>query len=158
MLGTAIILCPSEILTSTRSDDRPFRQMSKPSYTQGFLTPAEQRYVSIEGEALAVAWGSEQSPGCDDLVVVTDHMPLVKILGDRTLDKITNSRLFRLMQQNSTVTGCDSPAALDTRSSPFLRTSAITADAITSSFVTVCRVGWTSTKRAWVDHTQELLA
>ena len=68
-----------------------------------FLSSAEQRYAAIEGEALAVAWGLEQTQyftqGCDDLVVVTDHKPLVKILGDRTLDEITNTRLFRLKQR-----------------------------------------------------------
>lgn len=68
-----------------------------------FLTPAEQRYAAIEGEALAVAWGLEHSryftQGCDNLIVITDHKPLVKILGDRTLDEITNLRLFRLKQR-----------------------------------------------------------
>ena len=68
-----------------------------------FLTSAEQRYAAIEGEALAVAWGLEQTryftQGCDNLVVITDHKPLVKIFGDRTLDEITNSRLFRLKQR-----------------------------------------------------------
>ena len=57
----------------------------------------------IEGETLAVAWGLEQrhyfTQGCDNLVVVTDHKPLTKIFGDRTLDKISNSRLFRLKQR-----------------------------------------------------------
>ena len=68
-----------------------------------FLTPAEGRYAAIEGEALAVAWGLEQTryftQGCNDLLVVTDHKPLVKILGDRTLDEITNTRLFLLKQR-----------------------------------------------------------
>uniref|UniRef100_A0A1A7ZYR7 ribonuclease H n=1 Tax=Nothobranchius furzeri TaxID=105023 RepID=A0A1A7ZYR7_NOTFU len=58
-----------------------------------FLSSAEQRYAAIEGEALAVAWGLEQTryfmQGCDNLVVVTDHKPLVKILRDQTLDEIT---------------------------------------------------------------------
>ena len=49
-----------------------------------------------------MAWGLEQTryftQGCDNLVIVTDHKPLVKIFGDRTLDEITNSRLFRLKQ------------------------------------------------------------
>ena len=52
------------------------------------------------------------------------------------------------------------PAALDTPSTPFesvLWTSAITAYAITSSLVTVCRVGLTSTRRPRVHHTPELL-
>ena len=34
-----------------------------------------------------------------DLVVATDHKPLVKILGDRALDEITNTRIFRLKQR-----------------------------------------------------------
>lgn len=50
-----------------------------------------------------MAWGLEQTryftQGCDNLVVVTDHKPLVKIFSDRTLDEITNSRLFRLKQR-----------------------------------------------------------
>ena len=58
-----------------------------------FLTSAEQRYAPIEGEALAVAWGLEQSK------YFTDHKPLVKILGDRTLDEISNTRIFRLKQR-----------------------------------------------------------
>ena len=68
-----------------------------------FLTGAEERYSPVEGEALAVAWGLEQTKyftqGCDDLLVVSDHKPLVKIFGDRTLDEITNTRLFRLKQR-----------------------------------------------------------
>ena len=68
-----------------------------------FLSSAEERYAAIEGEALAVAWGLEQTryftQGCDNLVVITDHKPLVKIFGDRTLDEISNSRLFRLKQR-----------------------------------------------------------
>ena len=68
----------------------------------GFLN-SEQRYAAIEGEALAVAWGLEQTryftQGCDNLVIVTDHKPLIKIFGDRALDEITNSRLFRLKQR-----------------------------------------------------------
>ena len=57
----------------------------------------------VEGEALAVAWGLEQTKyftqGCNNLVVVTNHKPLVKLLGDRTLDEISNTRLFRLKQK-----------------------------------------------------------
>ena len=68
-----------------------------------FLTSAEQRYAPVEGEALALVWGLEQTKyftqGCDNLVVITDHKPLVKIFGDRTLDEITNTRLFRLKQR-----------------------------------------------------------
>lgn len=68
-----------------------------------FLNGPEQRYAAIEGEALAIAWGLEQTKyftqGCPDLLVVTDHKPLKKIFGDRTLDEISNTRLFRLKQR-----------------------------------------------------------
>ena len=68
-----------------------------------FLTSAEERYAAIEGEALAIAWSLEQtryfSQGCKDLRVITDHKPLVKLFGDRTLDEIDNTRLFRLKQR-----------------------------------------------------------
>lgn len=68
-----------------------------------FLSPTEQRYAPIEGECLAVAWGLEQTKyftqGCTNLVVVSDHKHLVKILGDRTLDEISNSRIFWLKQR-----------------------------------------------------------
>ena len=68
-----------------------------------FLSDAEQRYAAIEGEALAIAWGLEQTryftQGCQNLLVVTDHKPLKKIFGDRTLDEISNTRLFRLKQR-----------------------------------------------------------
>jgi hypothetical protein len=68
-----------------------------------FLSSAESRYAPIEGEALAVAWSLEQTrfftQGCADLLVITDHKPLVKIFGDRTLDEIANTRLFRLKQR-----------------------------------------------------------
>ena len=68
-----------------------------------FLSGAEKRYAAIEGEALAVAWSLKQSKyftqGCPDLIVVTDHKPLVKLFGDRTLDEVDNTRLFRLKQR-----------------------------------------------------------
>ena len=68
-----------------------------------FLSSVEQGYAAIEGEELAVAWGLEQTKyftqGCDNLVIVTDHQPLVKIFGDRTLDEILNSQLFPLKQR-----------------------------------------------------------
>ena len=68
-----------------------------------FLSSAEQRYAPVEGEALAVAWSLEQTKyftqGCHNLLVVTDHKPWVKIMGDRTLDEISNTRIFRLKQR-----------------------------------------------------------
>ena len=68
-----------------------------------FLSSTESRYAAVEGEALAIAWSLEQTryftQGCNDLLVITDHKPLVKLFSDRTLDEISNTRLFRLKQR-----------------------------------------------------------
>ena len=68
-----------------------------------FLIGPEQRYVAIEGEALAVAWALEQTIyftlGCENLIVATDHKPLVSIFGDKELNHISNPRIFRLKQR-----------------------------------------------------------
>ena len=66
-------------------------------------SPAEARYAPIEGEALAVAWSLEKARlftlGCPDLLVTTDHQPLVCILGDKALEEIPNPRLLRLKEK-----------------------------------------------------------
>lgn len=68
-----------------------------------FLKPCEARYAAVEGEALAIQWSLDQTKyftlGCKNLIIVTDHKPLVKLFGDRTLDEISNTRLFRLKQK-----------------------------------------------------------
>ena len=47
-----------------------------------------------------MAWSLEQTKfftlGCDNLVIVVDHKPLLKILGDCFLDEIKSPRLFRI--------------------------------------------------------------
>ena len=47
-----------------------------------FLSSTERRYAPGKGKALAVAWGLQKTKyftqGCD-LIVVTDHNPLVNI-------------------------------------------------------------------------------
>ena len=52
---------------------------------------------------MAIAWALEQSKyftlGCEDLLVVTDHKPLVPILSDKDLNSISNPRIFRLKQR-----------------------------------------------------------
>ena len=67
------------------------------------LKSAETRYAPVEGEALAVSWSLEQTryftQGCNDLLVLTDHKPLCKLLGDRSLDEIQNPRLLRLKEK-----------------------------------------------------------
>jgi len=68
-----------------------------------FLMGPEQRYVAIEGEALAIAWALEQTRyftlGCEKLTIATDHKPLVAIFGDKDLNQISNPRIFRLKQR-----------------------------------------------------------
>ena len=67
------------------------------------LTPAEAGYAAVEGEALAVVWCLKKARllllGCPNLVVVTDHRPLVKLFSDRALKDIVNPRLFRLKEK-----------------------------------------------------------
>ena len=54
-----------------------------------FTHPAESRYAPFEGEALAVVNGLESARhfvlGCDNLVVATDHNPLLGVLNNRHL-------------------------------------------------------------------------
>ena len=68
-----------------------------------FLHDAETRYAPIEGEALAVAYALHQCryfiQGCKDLTVVTDHLPLLHILNDRSLADIGNRRLQNLKEK-----------------------------------------------------------
>ena len=62
-------------------------------------TSAESRYAPTEGEALAVHWALKHANmyvlGCPNLVIVTDHKPLLGILGDRDIGTIENPRLQR---------------------------------------------------------------
>ena len=68
-----------------------------------FLKSSETRYAPIEGEALAIVWALEDlrffTLGCDNLMITTDHKPLVRIFGDRSLDQISNTRIRRLKQR-----------------------------------------------------------
>ena len=67
------------------------------------LTPAEQRYAAVEGEALAIAWALQKARlfllGCQNLEIITDHRPLVKLFSDRELKDVSNPRLFRLKEK-----------------------------------------------------------
>ena len=68
-----------------------------------FCNDAESRYAPIEGEAAGIVWALNKCrmfvTGCPNLIVATDHAPLLGILGDRELDKITNPRLFKLKEK-----------------------------------------------------------
>ena len=69
-----------------------------------FTTPAESRYQPVEGEALAAIDALDKARhfvlGCNDLILAVDHKPLVKILGDRSLDAIPNPRLRNLKEKS----------------------------------------------------------
>ena len=68
-----------------------------------FLKDAETRYAPIEGEALAVAYGLEQTRmfvlDCQELLLAVDHKPLVSIFNDKKLDQITNPRLLNFKER-----------------------------------------------------------
>ena len=68
-----------------------------------FTSSAESRYAPIEGEALAVVSALENARhfvlGCSDLTIATDHKPLLKVFGDRSLEDIHNPRLIRLKEK-----------------------------------------------------------
>ena len=78
------------------------------------MTLAEQHDALIEGEALTITWGLKQTKfftlGFCDLTIAMDHKVLIKIFGDRTLDEISNTRLFCLKEKNaSLVLQCHPP-------------------------------------------------
>ena len=69
-----------------------------------FTSGAESRYSPVEGEALAIVDALDKARhyvlGCPDLTIVTDHNPLVKLFGDRSLADIPNPRLLRLKERS----------------------------------------------------------
>ena len=69
-----------------------------------FTSGAESRYAPIEGEALAVIDALDRARhfvlGCQNLVIVVDHKPLLKIFSDRALDNIPNPRLRNLKEKS----------------------------------------------------------
>ena len=70
-----------------------------------FTTPAESRYAPVEGGALAICYGLKKwcmfIMGCKDLLVATDHTPLVKnlILENGNLANISNPLLFNIKER-----------------------------------------------------------
>ena len=65
-----------------------------------FTHLAESRYAPIEGEALAIAYALDKARyfvlGCDNLIVATDHKPLIPLFSNRSLENIQNTRLINL--------------------------------------------------------------
>ena len=64
---------------------------------------AESRYAPIEGEAMGVVYSLEKARmfklGFPNLLVTVDHLPLIPILGDRSLADIPNQRLYKLKEK-----------------------------------------------------------
>ena len=68
-----------------------------------FTHTAEANYSATEGELLAQADALKKTKyftlGCPQLILGTDHMPLLGLLANRNLDSIDNPRLVRLKQK-----------------------------------------------------------
>ena len=68
-----------------------------------FTNSAESGYSPTEGEALAVTFALKHSHhyvyGCQDLIIVTDHKPLLGIFNNRDLSTIENPRILRLKEK-----------------------------------------------------------
>ena len=68
-----------------------------------FTRDSELGYKPIEGEALAIVYALKKCKifilGCPKLIVVTDHKPLIPIIGSKDLEKIENPRLFALKEK-----------------------------------------------------------
>ena len=68
-----------------------------------FTKDAETRYAPVEGEALAVVYALESTRmfvlGCPNLMVATDHKPLVPILNSKGLELIKNPRLLSMKEK-----------------------------------------------------------
>ena len=60
-------------------------------------------YIPVENEALAVADALDKARyfvlGCEVLTVVLHDKPLLKILGDRSLEDLSNTRLRKLKEE-----------------------------------------------------------
>ena len=67
-----------------------------------FTSPAESRYYPIEGEALSVSESLQKSKhfvlGCPDLIVATDHKPLVGLFA-KSFSEIQNPRLLSIVEK-----------------------------------------------------------
>ena len=67
-----------------------------------YLSGAEERYAMVELELLAIAWACQKTASFIEginFMIVTDHKPLIPILGDYSLAGIENKRLQRLQMK-----------------------------------------------------------
>lgn len=68
-----------------------------------FTKGAEERYFPTEGELLAVSWALNHAhvftKGCPNLLISTDHKPLLGILNNKPFENIVNPRILRLKEK-----------------------------------------------------------
>ena len=68
-----------------------------------FTHNTESRYAPTEGEALAIAWSPEHSKmftlGCNNLIISTEHCPLLGIFNNKELNSINNPGLCNLKEK-----------------------------------------------------------
>ena len=73
------------------------------AFASRFTHPAERFYSPVEGECLSAAVGLRKFKhfvlGCNNLLLVVDHKPLVKLLGDKRLEDIDNMSLLKLKEK-----------------------------------------------------------
>ena len=62
------------------------------AYASRLMTSTEQRYAQIEKEALATTWACEKFNDYilgKDIIVETDHKPLIPLFGMKNLDELS---------------------------------------------------------------------
>ena len=63
-----------------------------------FCNQAEQNYAPIEGKAMATAWAVNKCHyfllGLHKFILAVDHKPLISLLGDKSLELVTNPRIM----------------------------------------------------------------
>ena len=111
-----------------------------------FLKDPETRYAPIEGEALAVVFSLEQCRvfvlGCPNLIVTTDHRPLVPILNSKRLDLIKNPRLLDFKEKTLmyTFTAQHVKGALNSAADAASRHPGAMSNEVRSLFYSLCHV------------------
>ncbi len=80
------------------------------AFSSRTLTPSEQRYAMVEKECLALVWACEKFSqyltGLDQFTLLTDHKPLVPIIGSKSLDEVPircQRLVLRLMRFNPVI-------------------------------------------------------
>lgn len=73
--------------------DEELRDWRPVYYASRSLSKTEKKYVQIEKEALALTWACEKFAtfiiGAPDLVLRTDHKPLIAVLGSKLIDDLS---------------------------------------------------------------------